>query len=169
MIIDEVMAVYDVRSRHTRRLPVPPERAMAAVAGLDLARDPLVRILFRLRGLPAGAGTWAGLEAVGFTVLGHRDDEVAVGITGRFWTPSGGLVRLDRPAFRHFDRPGYAQAVWNFTTRSEEQGGCVAATETRVACTDEAARRAFRRYWLVVGPFSALIRRRALGLVAAAV
>jgi hypothetical protein len=28
-----------------------------------------------------------------------------------------------------------------------------------VRCTDEGSRRAFRRYWLLVGPFSALIRR----------
>ena len=32
-------------------------------------------------------------------------------------------------------------------------------TETRIALTDEAARRAFRRYWLVVRPFSGLTRR----------
>ena len=36
----------------------------------------------------------------------------------------------------------------------------VLATETRVAAMDTASRRAFRAYWLAVGPFSALIRRR---------
>ena len=39
-------------------------------------------------------------------------------------------------------------------------GGCVLSTETRVQAVDDAARRAFRRYWRVVGPFSGLIRRR---------
>jgi hypothetical protein len=33
-------------------------------------------------------------------------------------------------------------------------------TETRVQALSAAARRRFRLYWLVVGPFSALIRRR---------
>ena len=33
-------------------------------------------------------------------------------------------------------------------------------TETRVAAMDARSRRAFRAYWLAVGPFSALIRRR---------
>jgi hypothetical protein len=37
-------------------------------------------------------------------------------------------------------------------------------TETRVLLTDEASRRAFARYWLVVKPFSGLIRRRWLAL-----
>ena len=36
------------------------------------------------------------------------------------------------------------------------------ATETRVGAMDAASRRAFRAYWLAVGPFSALIRRRCL-------
>lgn len=35
-----------------------------------------------------------------------------------------------------------------------------AATETRVQAVDDRARRALRRYWLVVGPFSGLIGRR---------
>ena len=32
-------------------------------------------------------------------------------------------------------------------------------TETRVRLTDETARRSFRGYWLVVRPFSGLVRR----------
>jgi hypothetical protein len=36
----------------------------------------------------------------------------------------------------------------------------VLSTETRVQAVDDAALRAFRRYWRVVGPFSGLIRRR---------
>ena len=39
-------------------------------------------------------------------------------------------------------------------------GGSVLVTETRVAGVDRSARLAFRRYWLAVGPFSALVRRR---------
>jgi hypothetical protein len=38
--------------------------------------------------------------------------------------------------------------------------GSVLSTETRVHAPTRRARRAFRLYWLVVGPFSALIRRR---------
>jgi len=44
-------------------------------------------------------------------------------------------------------------------------GGARVSTETRVAAVDAEARRAFRRYWLVVGPFSALIRGRWLAAV----
>jgi hypothetical protein len=47
-------------------------------------------------------------------------------------------------------------------------GGSLLVTETRVAAMDDGARRAFRRYWLAVGPFSALIRRRWLAATARA-
>jgi hypothetical protein len=39
-------------------------------------------------------------------------------------------------------------------------GRSVLRTETRVFAADAAARRAFGRYWLAVGPFSSLVRRR---------
>jgi hypothetical protein len=39
-------------------------------------------------------------------------------------------------------------------------GGTLLSTETRVSATNSTARRAFRGYWRVVGPFSGLIRRR---------
>jgi len=39
-------------------------------------------------------------------------------------------------------------------------------TETRVLCSGTAALRSFKRYWLVVGPFSGLIRRHILRAIA---
>jgi hypothetical protein len=38
--------------------------------------------------------------------------------------------------------------------------GSTLRTETRVEAMDAGARRSFRAYWLAVGPFSSLIRRR---------
>lgn len=56
--------------------------------------------------------------------------------------------------FRVFAEPGYAKMALNFAF-----DGDTLSTETRVLLTDEASRRAFRRYWLVIRPFSGLIRR----------
>ena len=38
-------------------------------------------------------------------------------------------------------------------------GRALITTETRTAATDPASLRRFARYWLLAGPFSALIRR----------
>ena len=42
----------------------------------------------------------------------------------------------------------------------------VLTVETRVAATDPASARRFRRYWRFIGPFSDLIRRIAFGMLA---
>jgi hypothetical protein len=72
------------------------------------------------------------------------------------------LRRLSREEFRRFDEPGYARATWNFAVEPVAEGVTRLTTETRVMCADRNARHKFRAYWAVVGPFSGLIRTRAL-------
>ncbi|MEP7335602.1 MAG: hypothetical protein ABI717_07460, partial [Actinomycetota bacterium] len=60
-----------------------------------------------------------------------------------------------------FAEPGYAKMAFNF--RLEDR---VLSTETRVLLTDERSRKLFRRYWIVIRPFSGLIRREWLRAIA---
>jgi len=81
-----------------------------------------------------------------------------LGITGRFWRRDGGIVRGLTPAeFADFHREGYAKAVWNFSLTAAD-GGTRLRTETRVQTFGRSATVKFRAYWLVVRPFSGLIR-----------
>jgi len=172
MLIDEWMPVWDAVERHETRIRAPREAVWPAVRTLDLARSPVIAVLFALRSLPgllsrgprrkALGTTMDGLLRNGFVLLGERSgEELLLGLAGRFWRPSGGVVRLTADQLRTFDRPGHAVATWDFTL-AEDGDGVRLATEPRVRCTDEASRRSFRRYWTVVGPFSALIRREML-------
>ncbi len=56
--------------------------------------------------------------------------------------------------FRDFTEPGWAKMAVNFRVADGEL-----STETRVWLTDAGSRRAFGAYWLVIRPFSGLIRR----------
>lgn len=174
MLIDHHLPHADFAERHALRVHAPPERAYAAARALDLGRSPLVRALFALRSLPGvfarrgvpgerGLGiTMDALLRNGFVLLDERPPhEFVLGLAGRFWTPTGGIERIHPAEFAAFDRPGMAVAAWNFTILPTDEGSLV-ATETRVRCTDDAARRSFRRYWRVVRPFSGLIRMEAL-------
>ena len=172
MLIDEWMPVWDVVERHETRIRAPREAVWRTVRTLDFARSPVIAALFALRSLPgllsrgprkrALGTTMDGLLRNGFVLLGERPgEELLLGVVGRFWRPTGDLVRLTADELRAFDRPGYAVGAWDFTL-AEEGGAVRLATETRVRCTDAASRRSFRRYWTVVGPFSALIRREML-------
>lgn len=172
MLIDEWMPAWDAAERHETRIRASKDRVWRAARMLDLAASPVVRALFALRSIPAlFAGrtreralgtTLDGLLRNGFVLLGERPgEELLLGLVGRFWRPGGGVLRLTADEVRGFERPGYAVATWNFTL-TDDGDRVRLATETRVRCTDEASRRSFRRYWTVVGPFSALTRREML-------
>jgi len=101
-----------------------------------------------------------------FVVLSRSPTELVAGAVGSVWRPRGGLVPLaDAEAWRTASVPGTIKAAIDFRA-TEAPGGSRLSTETRVLAADPRARRLFRLYWLVVGPFSALIRRRWLRAVA---
>jgi len=178
MLIDEWMPAFDVVERHETRIRASRERVWAAVLPLDFGRPPVMRALMAIRMLPSlftRAGrektreaAKSGVLGAGFVLMCERvNDELLLGVAGRFWLPSGNIARVTEGELRAFSRPGFAVAAWNFTLR-DDGDATLLATETRVRCTDEASRRAFLRYWRVVGPFSALIRMEMLRSLRAA-
>jgi hypothetical protein len=175
VLIDRFMPTFDVVERHAVIVRASPEEAFRAIRRMDLARSLPIRALFALRGLPALVGGRAGrrrswtlddiIEA-GFVLLAEEPGvELVLGVVGRFWKPTGGVVRVPAEDFAGFDRPGLAKGAWNFRVEPGGEGRVRVTTETRVSCTDQASRRSFLRYWRVVGPFSGFIRSRALSLV----
>jgi hypothetical protein len=166
-LIDEFMPVFDAVERHALVIAAPPAVVYAAITRVDFARSGLIRWLLRLRGLGARRLTLADVTRRGFVLLGERPGrEMAFGIAGRFWTPSGGRVALDADGFRRFEQPGHAKAVWDFRVADVGADATWLTTETRIRCVDAGARRRFGVYWAVVGRFSGLIRILMLRAVA---
>lgn len=172
MLIDQWMPAFDAHERHETRVRAPRGVVWAQVRRLDFGRPPVIRALMALRMLPslftragrekARESAGGGLLRAGFVLLDERvDDELLLGVAGKFWRPSGNIERVTADELRGFDRPGFAVATWNFALRDDGEG-TVLVTETRVRCTDGASRRSFLRYWRIVGPFSALIRMELL-------
>ena len=168
-LIDDWLPEYDVGERHDVALPVEPERALELARESPAAGDGVVRTLLTARGMIARGETIEGFFAAHrFVVLAESPAEWVLGAVGAVWRPRGGLVPLaDAEAWRAAAVPGTIKAAAGF--RAERiPGGSRLTTETRVQATDERARRAFRLYWLAVGPFSGLIRRRWLRAIQAA-
>lgn len=169
MLIDEFLPDYDVVEHHAVDVEAPVDEACRAVKELDLARSPVVLALLFARGLPylfTGAVKpkrrlrLDDMVDSGFVVLGEEPDrELVLGIVGKFWQLSSGVHRIEPAEFVGFDNPGFAKAAWNFVVSARPTGGSRVETETRVAGTDDDARRRFSRYWWLIGRFSALIRR----------
>jgi len=164
MLIDDFLPQYDVCERHQIKVYAPVDEVYIAVRRLDISQATLSMFLFRLRGLSTpSCFTLDDFLKMRFILLGERpNDELLLGLVGRFWTPSGGLRRLDIEGYRNFNEKGYAKAAWNFSLSKLSDGSVLLGTETRVYCTDEVSRKRFKLYWLLVGRFSGLIRREIL-------
>ena len=143
-LLDDWLPEYDVVERHDAAVPAPPERALEFALGSPAAPDKIVAGLLRARGMPARGRTIGEFfSGADFRQLRRTPTEWAAALER-----SGLRIAID---FRAEPIPG----------------GSRLTTETRVKATDARARRRFRLYWLAIGPFSALIRRRWLAAATA--
>ena len=173
-LIDQLLPDPHLRMRHVRRVAAPPAVVYQALHRVDLAGSHLVRLLLWIRTLrrPEGPLTLARLTQAGFGVVGEAPGrEIVLGVTGKFWRPSGERRAANREQFRAGAPAGEVLVAWNFLIEggggSEEEGGTSRlTTETRILAGDPATLRTFRRYWRLVHPGSALIRRAMLRAVA---
>lgn len=141
MPLENWLPECDVRERHERWIAASPEHALELALCAPAAPDRIVRLLFRLRGVPRAATIEDLAAALGFV---ERER------TPTLWVAVGeGRVRIGI----------------DFVARADGDGS-VLSTETRVRAATARARRLFHFYWLLVGPFSALIRRRWLRSIA---
>jgi hypothetical protein len=165
--LDHFLPVYDEHEVHSIAIGARPEAIHRALFEVTPAEIPLFRTLLTLRGLrrpgaSARRPLIAGAQEGGFTILADEPGrELVLGVIGRFWGLRDRAIRPIRSAldFTAFAEPGFARAAMNFLIEPLDAESCRVTTETRVQATDARARRAFRLYWTVVHPGSALIRR----------
>jgi hypothetical protein len=151
--LDTFLPRFDVNEVHSMSLACDAERALELALAAPAAPGRLVAALLRARGLPSTTSVAELFDRMGFDTLSASPTEVVIGASGTPWRPSGTIGPFADP------RPGTVRIATDLRATAVP-GGCILSTETRVLAADDAARRAFGRYWLVVGPFSALIRRR---------
>jgi hypothetical protein len=179
--LDTLMPRYQFHERHTLAIDADPltvDRAVRAVTADEIRLYHALTAVRRLgrRGpeslldAPSGVPMLALATRTGFHVLAdERGREIVLGVA---LPVSASAQRSARAAFRaHGERPylidveGYATAVMNFRVTTDGRGGSVISTETRVFARDEATRRRFARYWRIIYPGSALIRREWLAAI----
>ena len=170
--LDEILARCDVSERHRLLVRARSDVTYAAFRELTLREVPLAALLFAVRSLPNRLTGHPGLPSTldepllqqfssrGFSILLDRPgEEIVVGIIGQMWKLHGQVVRPpDIEHFAAFGEPGFVKAAMSFAF-TEEGHATRVVTETRVRATDPAALAAFRRYWLLIRPFSGVIRR----------
>ncbi len=174
-LLEQVLPRYDVNEVHSIEVRASPEAVYRALHEFRLGDATLSRFLFWLRWAPTL------LAARGRAVIGQQppeqpflqmlgragfvkvaeapNEEIVVGLVGKFWQPVQNQVKLDDgAAFLRFDNPACAKAAMNFHLAPTSDDGVRLTTETRVRVPDAASRRRFRLYWALIGFFSGLIR-----------
>jgi len=169
VLIDRFLPDFDVHELHAISVRASPAFVLGEARKLTPRRVPLFVALMTLRGLPARlAGRRSALAldvaildqflAGGFCVLADSERELVLGAVGRFWKLGGGIRRIAPEQFPAFAEPGFAKVAFNLHAQPTATGARL-STETRIQATDAAARRAFSRYWMLIRPGSAAIRR----------
>jgi hypothetical protein len=175
-LVDEIMPVYQVASRHSRVMRAPAATVYAEMSHVDYGQAPLVRVLFTVRGLPARLlHRWQAPAPrprgqrvpPGVVLLAERPGrEQVLGIAGQFWRPAGNIARLaDAAAWHAYQAPGTASAVMVLRVTPLDYQTSRLATETRVLVRGRGASLRFRVFWLLIGPFSGRIRHSLLGQI----
>jgi hypothetical protein len=171
MLIESFAPSPDAVETHEIEIAASRESVYQALWAADFGRSRVVRGLLALRSLPRfimhPARSRAHIQRItlhtlidaGFGRLAEEPGrEIVLGIAGRFWHPVSNTVPFSESNFRGPVPAGLARAVWNFRVREAGDRRTILSTETRVTCADRVSRRKFRAYWVVVRPFSGLIR-----------
>lgn len=159
--LDDFLPEFEFSERHRLVIDAPPERIDAAVRRVSLADMPVARALWWLRRLGGQSGDpttpFVAGDLPGLVLEDVPGDGIVIGLTGQFWRLRGGYRDPTRPRtpdeFVAYARPDVCKAVLDFRVAPSSL-----STETRVHVLDPVARRKFQGYWLVIRPFSGLIR-----------
>ncbi len=177
MLLDRYLPQYDV-TEHAVVVDADTDLTWQAVRRSDVSRSAVIHVLLELRSLPSRLQrvlkrqppgparpplTLEDMERAGFLLLGESPGrEIVFGSVVQPWkavTDDELAPQVEPDRFSAFDTPGYVKVAFNIRVEPYGSGRALITTETRTAATDPTSLRRFARYWMLVGPFSALIRR----------
>jgi hypothetical protein len=175
MDLDDLLPTPDHVTRQARWIDAPPEAVWDALHQVRLSCLPVTLVLGAVRFLPVmvarrgrdGFHDRPFLDALPVPLLSSEPPHAVVyGGALQAWRLTGGQEppRLDAEGVRTWSEPGWVKAAMDFRL-TRKDNGTELSSETRVVSTDDATRRRFARYWVVVQPGSTAIRWEVLTAV----
>ncbi|MDH5546627.1 MAG: hypothetical protein OEZ43_13615 [Gammaproteobacteria bacterium] len=155
-LLDTYMPVYQFCEYHAIAIACDKATAYQAIRTLDFSDSLTIRLLFLLRGMPTSDMRLLGfLQKVNFTLMRELpDQELLIGFKARYMPE----IVVDVDGFP-LDESCPIKMTWNFLVAEAEDGRVIVSTETRAWCRSRMTRMTFWPYWILVRPFSGLIRR----------
>jgi hypothetical protein len=148
-----------------------PEIAWHAARHFDGSKIPWVRSIFDLRDIPDlirgrvpnKNDRRLGVDQVaesgkGFMILEERPGkDVVVGSIGQFWHLNIPFANVNPQDFEAFNEPGWGKLTWAISVDQFLDGSTV-SFELRTTATDKESRIKLKKYFMLIGLFSNLIR-----------
>ena len=165
--LDSFMPAWQFNEVHSIRIAAPPSRVFEAIMQVRADEIALFKALTWIRrgGRDApesllNPGNKPIMEVAtesGFIYLADIPlKEIVLGTA--VVVPPNTPIRLTPEIFEQELPPGFALAAMNFSVRPDSNGS-ILTTETRIFANNASAKRSFAKYWRVIYPGSALIRR----------
>lgn len=162
-LIDKYLPVYSFNEYHELLINSPIETVYEAAKNFDLAESKLIRFLFKLRGLPTERlNLQEFIVDIGFTNL--EENYPTENLIG-FWARTKIAPIASYEDFINNAISPRVKVVWNFYLKKLSQSQTLLSTETRVLCVSPITRITFGAYWLIIKPFSGLIRTKMLQII----
>lgn len=167
--LDEFMPVWQFHERHTIRVAASQERTFDAIRRVRANEISLFSTLTWIRrgGRKVPPGILNAVDSTplldvattsGFIYLASdAPRELVIGTV--VVAPPGPHGALTPQAFKTPLAPGFALAAMNFMVTPDGPNASIVSTETRVFANSPESRRRFARYWRMIYPGSAIIRR----------
>jgi hypothetical protein len=162
-LIDKYMQHYTFSEYHETVANCPIPNVYHVAKDFDLSKSKSIKILFTMRGLPTNRMNLKGfIDDMGFTALEENfPHEFLIG----FWTRSKIVKISNYEDFINNSINPWIKTVWNFRFDEVEANKTIVSTETRILCVAPFSRYTFGLYWLVIKPFSGLIRKKMLKII----
>jgi len=169
--LDHFLPEYQFSEYHEAVTRAPRADIEEAIRRVSFADMPLAGLLMRIRALAGGQVEGAAPDSTpildmmtqpgtGFLPLDVSEPgELVYGMVGKPWSNEPPPPVRTPEEFLAFDKTGSIRVAFNLRIVEEDDGVFRVTTETRTLGNDPRARRVFARYWRIIYPGSAIIRR----------
>lgn len=162
-LIDKYLPEFTFSEKHEIVVNGPIDKVFLTTKNIDLSKSKIIVLLFKLRGIPTKRLNLQNLiEDFGFTNLEEQyPNETLIG----FWARSKIEPVTNYKDFINNTISAKSKVVWNFSFLNNDSTHTKVTTETRIQCVNTITKILFSLYWLVVRPFSGLIRIQMLKII----
>ena len=162
-LIEKYLPEYTFNEYHEIVVDSPIENVYEIAKNIDLSKSKIIKYLFKIRGLPTKRLSLQDfINDIGFTNLEENyPNETLTGFWARFK-----IEKIQSyEDFIHNSISPWIKVVWNFQFEKNEEKKTKVSTETRVLCVAKITKFTFGTYWLIIKPFSGLIRIQMLKII----